>query len=170
MSLIKGVKNKFEIKDLKRGEVIKKRDLEIEKGVVLEEIEKGEKAPSERKADEQFLEEGSGGFESAGIIAVQNARQELKEREQKIEKILEENIAEIFLAMPPNKQAEFKVAGEKAAREINKLLGGTKIKLKKIIDLIKKWLALLPGINRFFLEQESKIKADKILEMRREHE
>jgi hypothetical protein len=166
MSLIKGVKNKFEIKDLKRGEVIKKKDLEIEKGVVLEEIEKGERAFREHRVDEQFLEESGGGFESAGIVAAHNAQQKSKAREQKIEKILEENIAEIFLAMPPNKQVEFKVAGERAAREINKLLGGTKVKLKKIIDLIKKWLALLPGINRFFLEQESKIKADEIIKLK----
>jgi hypothetical protein len=35
--------------------------------------------------------------------------------------------------------------------------------VKKILALIRDWLKLIPGVNRFFLEQEAKIKTDKIL-------
>jgi hypothetical protein len=45
-------------------------------------------------------------------------------------------------------------------------LGQTKIKVNKIIDLIRRWLKLIPGINKFFLEQEVKIKADKIIRLK----
>ena len=39
--------------------------------------------------------------------------------------------------------------------------------LFKIIDVIKKWLSIIPGINKFFLEQEAKIKTDKIMELKK---
>ena len=38
-------------------------------------------------------------------------------------------------------------------------------KAKKIFQLILEWLKLLPGINRFFLEQEAKIKTDRIIHL-----
>jgi len=34
--------------------------------------------------------------------------------------------------------------------------------------LIKKWLLLIPGVNKYFLEQEAKIKADEIVKMKNE--
>jgi hypothetical protein len=63
-------------------------------------------------------------------------------------------------------QQEFKKSGEETVKKINNLLDKTKIKAGKIIDLIRAWLRLIPGINRFFLEQEAKIKADKIIKVK----
>jgi hypothetical protein len=37
------------------------------------------------------------------------------------------------------------------------------VSTKKIFVLIRAWLKIIPGVNRFFLEQEAKIKTDKIL-------
>ena len=42
----------------------------------------------------------------------------------------------------------------------------TKVKVKKILKLILEWLRILPGINRFFLEQEAKIKTDRIIQLK----
>jgi hypothetical protein len=45
-------------------------------------------------------------------------------------------------------------------------LDKAKFKARQVIDLLKKWLSLIPGINLYFLEQEVKIKTDKIMKMR----
>ncbi len=82
-----------------------------------------------------------------------------------IENILEEDLGEVYFKMTPEKQIELKVKGEQTARDISLLMQKTKVKIKKIIELIKGWLKVIPGINKFFLEQEAKIKADKILEL-----
>jgi len=82
----------------------------------------------------------------------------------KIEKILEEDLEDIFFSMPANRQAAFKKKGEETALKINILMHQAKINIKKIIRLIRDWLKMLPGVNLFFLEQESKIKADKIVQ------
>jgi len=87
---------------------------------------------------------------------------------EKIESILEEDLEDIYFKMPPAKQAEFSQAGTETASKIVIMLGETKIKIKKILELITKWLAIVPGINKFFLEQEAKIKTDKILELKEE--
>ena len=44
------------------------------------------------------------------------------------------------------------------------------IQMKKILKLIREWLLIIPGVNKFFLEQEAKIKAEKIQQIyEREH-
>ncbi len=112
------------------------------------------------------LDERAGGQETAGFAAAQSAIQKRKEREKKIESILAEGMEEIYLNMTPAKREEFKKAGEEAAREINGLLEKTKVKVKKIINIIKKWLSIIPRVNKFFLEQESKIKADEVMKLK----
>ncbi len=80
----------------------------------------------------------------------------------KLEAVLEEDLTDLFLAMPPDDQAKFKKTGEETALQIQKLLEQAKVNFHKIFKLIKTWLKLIPGVNRFFLEQEAKIKTDKI--------
>ena len=89
-----------------------------------------------------------------------------KRRALEIDKILADGLHETFLNLSPKKQQEFKLAGEQITVKINLLLDKTKIKVDKIINLIKKWLKIIPGINQFFLEQEAKIKADKIINIK----
>jgi hypothetical protein len=89
-----------------------------------------------------------------------------EDRQKQIEKFLSRDLEEIYLSLPPEKKVEFKKAGEETAIKINKLLEKTKINLGKIVNLIKKWLAIIPGINKFFLEQEAKIRADEIFKMK----
>lgn len=85
---------------------------------------------------------------------------------EKIEDVLQEDLEDIYFKMSPEKQAEFRQAGEQTASKIAQLLGETKIKIKKILELIRNWLKIIPGVNRFFLEQEAKIKTDKILDLK----
>ncbi len=85
----------------------------------------------------------------------------------KIEKIMEEGLNDAYQRLSPIAQQEFKIKGEKTAIKINELLRSTHVKVKQIFRLIIEWLKMLPGVNKFFLEQEAKIKTDKILEIKK---
>ncbi len=83
---------------------------------------------------------------------------------KKIEHILEEDLADLYFSLDEGHRRIFKEEGEKTARQINLVIIRGKSVLFKIIILIKQWLKLIPGINKFFIEQEAKIKAEKIIE------
>ncbi|MBP7992442.1 MAG: hypothetical protein KAZ30_02180 [Candidatus Magasanikbacteria bacterium] len=87
----------------------------------------------------------------------------------KIEHVMEDGLKDAFIALSPLEQQEFKLKGEQTARQIRSLLGETKIKIKKIFELLLQWLKLLPGVNQFFLEQEAKIKVDQILAIHKQN-
>jgi len=82
---------------------------------------------------------------------------------EEIENILSEDLTDLFLKMNPEQQEEFRAKGEETASKIRVILSSAKFGVKKILDLISDWLKLIPGVNKFFLEQEAKIKTDKIL-------
>ena len=86
---------------------------------------------------------------------------------ERIENIMEEGLGEVYLKMTPEQRKTFKEEGERTVYKIEKLLNKTKVKIKEIIKLIREWLKLIPGVNRFFLEQEAKIKSDKILKIKK---
>ncbi|PIT88087.1 MAG: hypothetical protein COU29_03680 [Candidatus Magasanikbacteria bacterium CG10_big_fil_rev_8_21_14_0_10_36_32] len=88
----------------------------------------------------------------------------------KVEKIMEEGIRESYEKLSPIAQQEFKIKGEETADKISELLHATKIKVKKIFRLILEWLYMLPGVNRFFLEQEAKIKTDYIIGLKNKNQ
>ncbi len=83
-----------------------------------------------------------------------------------IEEIMSEDLTDAFLKLPADKQQEFKQKGEEAAGMIKELLTAVKINAKKIFEILRAWMKLIPGVNRFFLEQEAKIKTDKILRLK----
>ncbi len=86
----------------------------------------------------------------------------------KVERILEDNLLEVYLSMPPASRARFKAAGEATAMKIWALVERSKIKAKSVLKLIWDWLKLIPGVSRYFLEQEAKIKTDKIIQLAEE--
>ncbi|KKQ61889.1 MAG: hypothetical protein US81_C0003G0011 [Parcubacteria group bacterium GW2011_GWE2_38_18] len=89
-------------------------------------------------------------------------------RQKKIEKIMEEGMADIYLNLSPEKKNEFKTVGEKTAYQVNVLLSETKVKVKKVIELIINWLKIIPGVNAFFLEKEAKIKVEEMIRLKNE--
>ncbi|MBN2884599.1 hypothetical protein JXE04_01615 [Patescibacteria group bacterium] len=88
-----------------------------------------------------------------------------RRRAAAIDDILEDGLDSFFLQMNAQEQKRFKEAGEKTALKINQLLDKAKFSLNKIVSLIKRWLSLIPKTNKYFLEQEAKIKADKIFKI-----
>ena len=87
-------------------------------------------------------------------------------REAQIDQILSDGLEDVFLSLSPKKQLEFCNEGEVTVKKINQLMESTKFKIRAIVDLIKKWLAIIPGVNKFFLEQEAKIKTDRIIALK----
>jgi hypothetical protein len=82
---------------------------------------------------------------------------------QEIEEILEEDLKDLYLALPKENQAMFRQKGEETLSAVRELVRAAHVNVKKIFQLIRAWLKTIPGVNRFFLEQEAKIKTDKIL-------
>lgn len=83
-----------------------------------------------------------------------------------VEKILAEGLEEIYKTLPSAEQQRFRIEGEKAAHEVATLMGQVKVRVQQIITVIRKWLSVLPGVNKYFIEQEAKIKAQRILLLR----
>lgn len=86
---------------------------------------------------------------------------------KEVEHVMEDGLKDAFTELSPAEAQAFKIKGEETAREIRQLLKSSKVKVKKIFQLLFAWLKLLPGVNVFFLEQEAKIKADKIMALHR---
>jgi len=157
---------KRELSDLKQGpEIYKEKKEKIED---IKNIEKKEVLERISEAVSEQLKEGKEDAEKTKVSASSYAadKGKLKAREKEIEKTLESGLEDIYMNMPEEKRLEFKKVGEETAGKINKLLEQTRVNAKKIVNLIKKWLLLIPGINKFFLEQEAKIKTDRIMKLK----
>lgn len=99
------------------------------------------------------------------VQAVAPTPRQMDELMARVEKILEEDLGDAYGRLSPIAKQEFKIKGEQTATKIRQLMRGTSLKVKKIFKLILDWLKMLPGINRFFLEQEAKIKTDRLIEL-----
>lgn len=86
--------------------------------------------------------------------------------QHRVEEILSVGLTDAYLAMDPVTQNKFKQVGEATAKTIVGLLARTKIEVKKIIEIIFSWLRLIPGVSNYYLEQEAKIKADRLVSLR----
>lgn len=151
------------------SEIPKVQDTSLEKNVVAE--------PAVEQVTESAAQNGQekqtsvGGNESSTqlreVLTPQNSQVKVStpksEELQKIEKLLAEDLEDIYKDLPPELKIKFKEEGEKTARTIELLLHKTKINVKKLIKLITGWLKIIPGVNKFFLEQEAKIKADELI-------
>ena len=118
----------------------------------------------EKAEEKKSFAEGSLPAFSANVSGVNAQKKELTTAN--IEKALSNDLVDVYLQMTPAQQIEFKQQGEQTAREIKTLLSKTKVNVKKITKIILNWLKMIPGINKFFLEQEAKIKTDEILKLK----
>ena len=81
----------------------------------------------------------------------------------KIEELMAEGLAEAYHSMTPEQQQKFREKGEETAKEIVNLMDKLKLTAKKALSLIRGWLKIIPGVNKYFLEQEAKIKTEEIM-------
>lgn len=152
---------KFGEKVFSSPEVLKTEERNTEQTAEKTDSESG----IDRQTDKEKILTGS-----AANLTIQQTTDNVRSEIKNIENILQEGLGEIYKTMDPISQAQFKAQGEDTARAINILLHKTKIKIKEIVDLIIKWLKLIPGVNKFFVEQEAKIKADKLMAQKRKRD
>lgn len=122
-----------------------------------------------------FLETGS---EQAGstspITAVPiptTAQVQALEKDQvtvEVENILEKDLKDIYSKLPENLKPVFKQKGEETALAISEMIKKASLKIGEVMKLVFAWLKIVPGVNKYFLEQEAKIKTDRILALSQE--
>lgn len=82
-----------------------------------------------------------------------------------VEKILEQGLGDFVAAMPETARQRFQQKGTEVAGQIADMVRRFSVKIKKVLTLIRDWLLTIPGVNKYFLEQEAKIKADRIVDL-----
>lgn len=151
-----------------------KEILDVATGIQNEVIKESAESKVEQKIDQSVdtIQEGSKTTETVGFSGSQSATPtsvvtpEVKtELRQAVERVMEADLKDLYLAMSPSERLEFKKKGEQTAQEITVEVQQPKININKILKLLFDWLRFIPGINRYFVEQEAKLKTDQIIKM-----
>lgn len=119
-----------------------------------------ELSPEEKQKEEELLEKA----EELAPVVQPEPPQPKDPVLTDLEGILAEDLGEIYNNLPEDKKPLFKQKGEEVAGAVKQMIDSGKVRVKNILKLIKEWLQLIPGVNKFFLEQEAKIKTDNIAE------
>ncbi|MDD2785672.1 MAG: hypothetical protein PHS79_02130 [Patescibacteria group bacterium] len=82
-----------------------------------------------------------------------------------VEGILEKDMKDIFMNLPEDLKPVFKSKGEETSLAISEMVKNAAVKAGEVMKLIFAWLKIIPGVNKYFLEQEAKIKTDQIMEL-----
>lgn len=80
-----------------------------------------------------------------------------------VEGILSDGLGDVYKALPKDRQLIFRQKGEEIANKITDMIIYGKARAKEVWKLVMEWLGSLPGINKYFLEQEMKIKTDRVM-------
>lgn len=88
---------------------------------------------------------------------------------QEVEKILEDGLGEYIPDMPDEAREKFIKKGGEVAGEVSGMVRSMNVQVKRVLDLIRDWLLTIPGVNRYFVEQEAKIKTDRIVDLVEAH-
>lgn len=84
-----------------------------------------------------------------------------------VESVLADGLGDVYATLDPMTQREVRQQGETTAARVLSLLQQASVQVRKIIELITGWLKLIPGVSRLFIEQEAKLKTDRLLALRR---
>ena len=153
------------------------KNLEIPKSKIEsipgQEIPLADSSFSEKKAEKIPSEQGQKEEKNSqdiltdiqGISTQSNTDSQDDINLKKVEDILSQGMENVFLSMDAHTQEVFRIEGEKTAKKINSLMQKAKIKVSELISLIGNWLKIIPRVNKYYLEQEAKIKADAIMKI-----
>jgi hypothetical protein len=86
--------------------------------------------------------------------------------QKRVENVLSEGLGTVYQGLDDATKLRVRASGEQTANVIANLLQQTTVQVRKILELIVTWLKGIPGLNQHFIEQDAKIKADKILASR----
>ncbi|MFH0818935.1 MAG: hypothetical protein V1898_03000 [Patescibacteria group bacterium] len=152
----------------KLSQLEKNLDLEKQTPIKPEQIQpkelsEKEKAQQEyiKRVDDEHPEESP--YVIKGVAKKSTATSTKSKTLEEIEEILEEKVDILYEKMNDKEKAEFKAKGEEISAVIEDMVTNFKTKARRVLELIKEWLSIIPHVNRFFLEQEAKIKTQKIV-------
>jgi len=145
------------------------QNIRSEQGREQQPIPSVEKTPQKEQITEQPAEPQQQAQTQQQVPATQQQPEptEKNEQIQKIEEILSEDLAEIYKEMSPEVKQEFKTKGEEVTATIRTWIVEAKVVAKNVLELIRDWLNIIPNVNKHYLNQESKIKTDQIMELAR---
>lgn len=134
---------------------------------VLHAPERAPDSTSKYAREVNAADEASSGATSivAPVVAVPITIAQKDERLLEIESTLAEGLEELFMNLPPEAKQAFKAKGEEVAQTIKTWMDDAKLVARKVLKLIREWFGMVPNVNKYFLEQESKIKRDHIMEL-----
>ncbi len=86
----------------------------------------------------------------------------------RVERALEQNLWDLYFALPPGAREKFKTEGEAAAADLRVAIEKKSVRPNAVLHAVHRWLRSIPKVNPYFLEQEAKIKTDKIMDLVKE--
>ena len=98
--------------------------------------------------------------------ARQSAASETKDKYRvRVERALEQNLWDLYFALPQGAREKFKAEGETAAMALRDAIEGKRVRPNQVLRPILRWLKTIPKVNPYFLEQEAKIKTDMVMNL-----
>lgn len=82
-----------------------------------------------------------------------------------VENKLSDGLWDAYKSMDPGLRARFKAEGERIAAVARDGIVSGRLATEKILDMIVKWLRMIPRVDRWFLVQDAKLKTDAIVRM-----
>lgn len=86
-----------------------------------------------------------------------------------VEKILEYGLGDYIPDMPEVARERFLKKGGEVASQLSTMVRTLNVQVNLVVTLIKEWLLTIPGVNRYYIEQEAKIKTDQIVDLVNAH-
>ncbi len=83
----------------------------------------------------------------------------------RIEKIMEEGLADVYAKLTPAQKEDFRIAGEETLVKLRRLFGRAKLAITEVWILLRRWLFLLPNAGSAYLEQAAFIKAQQLAKL-----
>jgi hypothetical protein len=134
----------------------------------IEAQEQAEQA-AERLAEEEMAKreaaEQAQHFLSAAVTVVPPGTEPAAPDDEvmkEIQTILEEHLDTYYQEFPEEAKGRFLQKGREVAMEIAQMIRAVHLNTKRVLHLIRDWLLTIPGVNKFFLEQEAKVKTDRV--------
>jgi hypothetical protein len=82
-----------------------------------------------------------------------------------VERELEDGLWDVYRELSPTLRSRFRAEGERIARLVRNGIASGQLTAKKLIEMIINWLRMIPHVNKWFLRQEAKIKADALMQL-----
>lgn len=84
-----------------------------------------------------------------------------------VEQTLETGLGDMVNRLPDVAKERFTAKGKEIAMQLTKSVYAGIPQSRVVVELVKAWLLTLPSVNKYFLEQEAKIRTDAIIALAR---